>query len=198
MIAYSGSRGIVVSGAGNELLGNAIWSNGDLGMDLMPLGPTPNDTGDADTGANNLQNFPVLTSATSGGSASVQGTLNSTSSTQFRLEFFSSTTCDPSGHGEGENFIGFKDVTTDGAGNVSFTATFSTTVSVGDVITAAATDPSNNTSEFSACQAVAAAPTPTPTPVPGITLPGLAAMAGMLALALVWALRRKGLSSSTP
>ena len=46
-------------------------------------------------------------------------------------------------------------VTTDGSGNASFTVTFSATVAVGQFITATATDPNNNTSEFSQCTTVA-------------------------------------------
>ena len=111
---------------------------------------TPNDAGDGDAGANNLQNFPVLTSATSG-STTIEGTLNSASNTQFRLEFFANTACDPSGFGEGETFLGSTDVTTDGSGNASFTVTFPATVPVGQFITSTATDPDNNTSEFSQC-----------------------------------------------
>jgi hypothetical protein len=101
-------------------------------------------------GANNLQNFPVLTSATSG-STTIEGTLNSTPNTKFRLEFFANTECDPSGYGEGETFLGFIDVTTDGSGNVAFTVTFPDTVPGGHFITATATDPNSNTSEFSQC-----------------------------------------------
>ena len=132
----------------------------------------------------------MLTSSTAG-STTINGTLNSTANTTFRLEFFSNSACDPLGYGEGETFLGFSDVTTDGTGNVSFTATFATTVAVGDFITAMATDPGGNTSEFSACQAVAAAPVPTPTPIPGISGPGLGIMAGLLLATFFWAYRRR-------
>ncbi len=115
----------------------------------------PNDAGDADTGANNVQNFPVLTSVTSGsGSITMTGDLNSTATTDFRLEFFANAVCDPSGNGEGETLLGSTMVTTDGSGNASFMVTLPATVAVGQFITATATDPNNNTSEFSQCTTV--------------------------------------------
>lgn len=63
-------------------------TNCGIGTDLVPLGPTLNDPGDLDTGANDLQNFPVLTAAARNGDlVTVQGTLNSLANTQFRIRF---------------------------------------------------------------------------------------------------------------
>jgi uncharacterized repeat protein (TIGR01451 family) len=164
-ILSAGGGGVVVNfGTGNAILGNSIsnnqpnagWNATGLGIDLREsLGVTINDLGDLDTGANNLQNFPELTAATSsGGSTTIQGTLNSTANTTFRIEFFANMECDPSGYGEGEQFIGFTDVTTDGSGNASFNITLPTSVPAGQFITSTATDPDRNTSEFSACRVV--------------------------------------------
>ena len=154
-IAFNGGTGIfVASGTGNLISGNSIYSNVSLGIDLEPAGVTANDTGDADTGANNRQNFPVLSSATNnGGSISIQGTFNSYPNATFRLEFFSSPACGSSGYGEGKSFIGSMNVTTDGSGNVTggFSADFNVAISNGAAITSTATDPANNTSEFSEC-----------------------------------------------
>jgi hypothetical protein len=71
------------------LLGNTFDSNSNLAIDLRGDGVTANDAGDADSGANNLQNFPVLTSATTDGSGQlrVKGSLNSTASSYYRIEF---------------------------------------------------------------------------------------------------------------
>ena len=156
VIAHNGLAGVFVNtGTGHAILGNSIRDNGDIGIDIQPFGPTANDAGDTDSGANELQNFPVLVSAvTSGATTTLQGTLNSTANTTFRLEFFANTGCDRSGRGEGQTFAGFADVTTDGAGN----ATFSRTVSGGGIFTATATDPSGNTSEFSTCLTATIAP----------------------------------------
>lgn len=188
-IASNSVNGVsVFAGVGNAVLSNSIFSNDGLGINLGSDGVTPNDVGDADTGANNLQNFPVLTSA-GGGSTTTEGTLDSTPNTSFRLEFFSSGVCDTSGYGEGETFLGFTEVTTDGGGDTSFSVVLAN-VAEGDLITVTATDANNNTSEFSRCDAVRPAPPPPPIPIPGLTPWGLVGMAGLMAAALMWRLRR--------
>src|SRR5207247_4296205 len=117
---------------------------------------TANDTRDVDNGANNLQNFPVLTSASnSGGNTTVvQGTFNSERTKSYRIDFYATATCNASGYGEGQTPIGSTTVTTDSNGNATFAATLPVAVPAGHVITATATDPQNNTSEFSLCQTV--------------------------------------------
>ena len=152
-IAFNTMSGVnVLEGTGNGILSNAIFTNGTLGIDLAPAGPTPNDPGDMDTGANDLQNSPVLNDAESaGGRTYIQGTLNSHPTTTYRLEFFSNAACDPTGFGEGQRFIGSTNVTTDAAGNATFTVSFSGSATF---LTATATDPASNTSEFSNCGAV--------------------------------------------
>ena len=163
-IAFSEFAGVrVTSGAeppfstGNEISGNSIFSNGTLGIDLGNVGVTANDNDDADTGDNNRQNFPVITGV-SLGSTTVEGTLNSIVGTDFRIEFFTNTTCDSSNNGEGENFLGSVQVTTnEETGNASFNSTFDDTAAEGEFITATATNlTTNDTSEFSACFTVAA------------------------------------------
>jgi PKD domain/RTX calcium-binding nonapeptide repeat (4 copies) len=152
-IAFNGGNGIQMSnGAGRSFLGNSIFSNFGLGIDLQSIGDpfqvTLNDPGDGDTGANGLQNYPVITSAELGsGQVTISGTVNSTPSTVFRLEFFASEVVDPSGFGEGQTFLGFTTVTTDAAGDSTFDVAFPQ--NGGTVISATATDPAGNTSEFS-------------------------------------------------
>ena len=112
---------------GNSILGNAIFANGPVaspipGIDLNGNGVDINDTGDLDpdrTGSNRTQNHPVLSAAmTNGaGSATFAGSLNSAASTTYRIEFFASTAADATGYGEGQRYLGFTNVTTDGAGN---------------------------------------------------------------------------------
>jgi CSLREA domain-containing protein len=136
---------------GNRILRNSIHSN-LLGIDLTGgtesiSGNTFNDPGDTDTGPNQLQNYPELTSATtSGGTTTIKGKLNSTPGKTFTLRFFSNPQGDPA---EGKKYVGSKSVTTNSNGNDSFTFTPSHAVAVGQVITATATNPVGNTSEFS-------------------------------------------------
>jgi hypothetical protein len=168
----AGVAGVWVHNSGainNAILGNSIFSNAGLGIDLEfdgdPNCIEPNDNCDVDTGPNNLQNYPVITSAMSGGgNINIQGSLNSAPSTSFRVEFFDNPQCDSLGNGEGETFIGSSDIPTDASCNATINVTFPVVVQGGHVITATATDPNNNTSEFSACRVVVqATPTPTPT-----------------------------------
>jgi len=163
-IAFNADTGVFVSGApgtiNHRILGNSIFNNVGIGIDLQDAATTSNvvtanDPGDTDTGGNNLQNYPVLTSAMSGASAAtVQGTFNSMPSMTFRVEFFSNPACDSSGFGEGQTFIGFQSVTTDASGNATVSFTSSGAVAAGQFITSTATDPNGNTSEFSACRVV--------------------------------------------
>jgi peptidase C25-like protein len=149
VIAFNSGDGVFInSGAGNAVRANSIFGNNELGIDLSPNGVTPNDAGDADSGPNNLQNFPVIgLICRSGGNITIEGTLASTASTTFTIDFYSSTNPDDSGFGEGGAYIGSTMVTTNPSGSGSFTASFP--FAGGGNITATATDPAGNTSEFS-------------------------------------------------
>ncbi|HKQ07545.1 MAG TPA: C25 family cysteine peptidase [Blastocatellia bacterium] len=160
-IAFNGGDGVNVAGAssnGNSIRANSIYSNTGLGIDLTggtenANGVTANDANDSDSGANTLQNYPVITAASvSGGSTTVAGTLNSTPNMTFAIEFYSMTTADPSGNGEATSYRGSTSVTTNASGNASFSGIVLTTTD--PLITATATNttgsPANNTSEFAA------------------------------------------------
>ena len=159
-IAFNANMGVIILGnsVANSMRGNSIFSNSFMGINLVGaadtgFGVTPNDTGDGDTGPNNLQNFPVLTSVlSSNGNLTVQGTLNSTAGTSFRIELFSNDACSVSGWGEGKVFLGFTNINTNASGNGNFSFTVPTASLNGvSFLTATATDANGNTSEFSQC-----------------------------------------------
>jgi hypothetical protein len=159
-IAFNGRAGVQVGvGTGHQISENSIFNNAGMGIDLTICsngscpGPDPNDPGDGDTGANQFQNFPVISaSKTSGGITTITGTLNSAASSPFTIELFSSPTCDATGYGEGKHFLGATAVTTDGSGNAKFRLSANPAVPSGWSVTGTATDGSGNTSEFSPCR----------------------------------------------
>jgi uncharacterized repeat protein (TIGR01451 family) len=149
----TGGNGVtIMDGTGNQILGNHIHDNYLLGIDLANDGVTPNDDSlFSRSGPNDLRNYPVLKQATTSASrVTIGGSLNSVPNQFYRVEFFTSPAASPTGHGEGQTFLGaiFIRLTIGGVDN--FTAAFNlpSGVSAG-VITATATDSSGNTSEFS-------------------------------------------------
>lgn len=153
-IAFAQRIGVgVTGGSGNFIFGNSIFGNNGIGIDLGGDGVTQNDSGDTDEGANHLQNFPTLgVVSNSGINLTIQGTLISAANTTFNLQFFTNVSCDPSGYGEGQTTIGTTPVTTNANGEASFTASFPVALPQDQFVTATATDPANNTSEFSPCR----------------------------------------------
>jgi hypothetical protein len=163
-------RGVVVANnaVDTAILGNSIAFNGNakLGIDLDNNGTVnQNDPGDGDGGSNRLQNFPALQSARNVGSTTkIGGQFNSTPSTNFHLEFFYSDGCNagaPYNFGEGQNYVGSTDVSTDRFGNTSFGYTATTQIPGNKYVTATATkkigSTNAETSEFSRCILVNAA-----------------------------------------
>lgn len=162
LIAYNGFSGVHVSNLasaiGNAILGNSTFLNKGYGIHLGISGVILNDDGDADTGPNNRQNFPTLSSAIStGGAASVTATLNSNPNTQFRIEVFACDACDTLS-GQGRTFVGATNLSTDSSGNAVQNFALTSFVPPGTNLTATATSASNDTSMFSPCQQVTAAP----------------------------------------
>jgi hypothetical protein len=159
-VANNKSAGILLAvnaAQGNAILSNVVHDNGALGIDTNGSGVNANDVGDLDTGANNGQNFPVLDASFAGGTT-IDGTLDTNAAVKsFTIELFANPSCDASGHGEGAELVGSLVVATDVLGHAAFTAPLSRTVGASEFVTATATDPDGNTSEFSAC-----APSPTP------------------------------------
>jgi len=150
-IANNGGAGVNITGGSQTVvMRNSIFNNAGLGIDLGTAGVTPPDLADTDTGANGLQNAPVLTSAANDAVATtVQGSLNSIPGTTFTIELYANTAADPTTYGEAQTVLTRFDVTTDGVGN----ALFSTPVPLqtpGTILSATATNTATlETSELS-------------------------------------------------
>lgn len=84
----------------------------------------------------------------------VGGTLNSTPSTEFRIDLYLVLDADASGHGEGQIFVATQNITTNANGDQGFQFA-SGQLAAGHVLTATATRVGDgSTSEFSANRAV--------------------------------------------
>jgi len=167
VIAFN-SRGIEVDTEAVRctIRGNSIYSNGrrapylDAGIQFFNpnvppdyFTPFPNDPEDADSGPNEGQNFPIITSAVSSApnATTITGTLNSAPNTLFTLDFYSNPTCVtfPRAYYEGKTYLGSDQVMTDGNGNAPINVILPVAIDPGERVTATATDPDGNTSEFS-------------------------------------------------
>ncbi|HXN73218.1 MAG TPA: FG-GAP-like repeat-containing protein [Candidatus Acidoferrales bacterium] len=155
VILSNGGAGVRInSGNDNRISQNSIFGNSALGINLDNAGANLNtNCNSTNTGANNLQNAPVLTAGSgtafitatatdpngntsefsnavaaslSGNILSLLGNFNSTPSTTYTIEFFSSTAADPSGFGQGQTYLGSTTVTT----NASCTVAVSNPVNV--------------------------------------------------------------------
>ncbi|HEV3204071.1 MAG TPA: hypothetical protein VGY77_06805 [Gemmataceae bacterium] len=144
-IAYNTDDGVRVERALSVAIqGNSIFSSGNLGIELVANG-------------NHNQEFPTLTAVhVAGSTITIEGTLASAPDTTFTLEFFGNHQCNPSGFGEGEIPLGNTPVTTDQDGNTVFSVSFDGIADTGQFLAATATDPDNNTSQFSACRDISA------------------------------------------
>ncbi|HWI29915.1 MAG TPA: right-handed parallel beta-helix repeat-containing protein [Microbacterium sp.] len=154
-ITANGADGVTVGSSATDtsgrvrIRGNVIADNGDLGIDLGNDGVTANAApGVARIGPNLQLNHPDIAHAERG-STRVTGTHAALAGQPYTLDFYANALADPSGHGEGSQWVGSGDVTTDGSGIASFDFTFPSTIAVGAVVSATATDANGNTSEFS-------------------------------------------------
>lgn len=154
-IAFNNGAGIsmtsfITSGTQNNVRRNSIYQNNGLGIDLGGSGVTPNDNCDGDSGPNDLQNFPVLTSAKSNkGITRIIGNLNSAPASVFTVEFFVNLSPDVSGNGEGRIYLGSAVLTTDSACNAPINVVFGFQTGDNMFISANVTDVTGSTSEFS-------------------------------------------------
>lgn len=103
-----------------SIVRNQVYGNTQLGIDLNSDEVTQNDVLDPDVGPNDLLNFPEYTVFTDDGSDTEIGFKLDVPAGDYRVEFFSNTALDPSGNGEGQNYLGYVDVTSSGTGEQSF------------------------------------------------------------------------------
>jgi Bacterial Ig-like domain (group 3) len=174
VIAFNTQAGVGLeplnTNTGNLLSDNSIYSNQKLGIDLAATGaPLQNTAGGPHDGPNNLQNYPVLASAsaTSGVGTAISGSLNSAPDQTFTIQFFTNPVMDASGYGQGQTYVGSTTVHTDSNGNADFglevTANFG-----GQSLSAIAIAAGGNTSEFAKSIPVGIAAPPV-TPVTPVT-----------------------------
>ena len=186
VVSNSLIAGIGVEGAAATatIRGNSIFDNPGsnvstgLGIDLLSAGPgvTFNDADDADTGPNGLQNYPILSGVTYGASTTtVAGALDSAAATICDVDFYADPVCArrPQDLAEGKTYIGTAQITTDGSGHAVLNTVLPIAVPNGSPITATATDPAGNTSEFSPRFALSVTPRSGTSPS-AVTVKGLA------------------------
>lgn len=144
---------------GNSLVGNPIYRNTGLGIDIGRDGVTPNDNGGIPM--DGVPNFPVLVAAGGGFyNGSVSGSLNAPGQRTYAIEIYASDQCDGSGYGEGQRFVGRVDVTTPAPNpmlptfhtSVAFDAPIRSAGLADKAITAIARTAGGDTSEFSPCK----------------------------------------------
>jgi Periplasmic copper-binding protein (NosD) len=158
------------SSAGNSVLTNSIFANGGLGIGLNGFNfPGNNDEDDPDSGINNGQNYPVITSATrdsASGETTITGMLNSNPDQTYTIQCFKAD-AEVRNHGEGETFLAETTAATDANGDATFTfTTIEDALAVGDEVTSTATNTSGSaantrigdTSQFSRNLFVTAGP----------------------------------------
>jgi hypothetical protein len=138
IIAYN-PIGVQIAGADtdfNTITQNTIYANTSLGIDIEPIGaPNTNDPGDADAGANDQLNAPLIASAT-------QSLVAGTACLTCTVEVFRASGS-AGAYGQGQTFAGSALVGANGAFSVSVSG-----IAVGDYVSATATDALGNTSEF--------------------------------------------------
>lgn len=151
----------VASGAGNTIRENLAYdiASGGLAIDLETLGSDANDPNDADQGANDLQNWPVLRDALTDATGTVvRGEFKGAPATRLTIDFYATTRASPSGTCEARLHLGTATVLTDASGFAPFTFSIPLFLDPGTLVSASATHLrgriQGSTSETSPCIAV--------------------------------------------
>jgi len=156
VIAWNEGHGVVVADDGAVSVGlrfNSIHDNAGIGIDLGGDGVTPADPNDDDTGPNGLLNQPLVVWAEScGGTTFIAGQRHSAAGL-YATDFFTNTTCDGTGWGEGETHLGWFFTVHESSGRYNFEHVVAGDLS-GLGITGMTTDFGSSSSEFSNCRLV--------------------------------------------
>lgn len=149
IIAYNSQNGVQVADAATTNItvrGNSIFGNNWRGIDLDgTLNAIDRiDLSDSDTGSNELQNYPRRTTITKcDGSTEVRTVLRSLPNTTYIIDFYANPSGhDPSGYGEGEQYLSSATVATNSNGYAEITPPAATNLSM------TATSPDGSTSEY--------------------------------------------------
>lgn len=130
IIAFNGSNGVNVvdNSSSASIISNSLFSNTGLGIKLgFGTGVTANDTNDADSGPNDLLNFPdTLVYWSYDGNTHISYDLDVPAGS-YRVEFYSNPSADGSGHGEGKTLIGSQNITSGGLGAQGYITSFAAT-----------------------------------------------------------------------
>lgn len=155
-IAYNGRNGITIAAGYAKVMGNKIHDNNELGIDVLTTeaqwGVTPNDPDESD----NIQNFPVITNVSfpSAGRVLLEAEVPTLVNEELDVSFFASNTCDPSGYGEGQVYLGTTEaVAVGGLAEIEINLPLPGAYLY---FTAIAWGASNSQSEFSACYSASA------------------------------------------
>ena len=160
--------------------GNRIYGNMSRGFAPDWAAPAPNDPGDADTGANNLQNSPMITGIDYGPPTVVHAAFNSAPSTTFDVDFYANPVCvlRPTAFPQAQDYVGTTQATTNASGDATIDYQLASPLLVGQGVTAMATDPDGNTSENSLSILLKVDPRSGPASGASVTLSGQSFEAG--------------------
>jgi hypothetical protein len=148
-----GAAGLAIAtGSHAAIRGNQVFGNVPLGIDVGryvdgTIGPTPNDATEAD----NIQNYPILSSVDYGASTTVHAAFHSKPSATYDIDFYAGPAClsRPPVLEQGQDFVGTTQVTTDGSGDATIDFVLPVELAAGQPVTAVATNGTGQSSEFS-------------------------------------------------
>ena len=155
IIAFATQQGVWIHNTSvlDRISSNSIFGNGSEAIKLDHPATSANDPLDADAGANDKLNFPLVQTVTDIGGGNVDVFVNyyGLPNMTFEIELYKSTGTYPPPNagarlGEGETYLDNGTITTDGAGYGE--TTFTTAGATNELFSALAIQANNNTSQF--------------------------------------------------